>query len=153
MHDERMEAALDAAKAARAENAKPLQILLVDADASFRTRLARKLSEEGHVVVSFSNCNDAWLRARQSNFDLTLIDIEVPAMTGIELARRIKFRDKHSRIIATTPNSVRNNMWASSYCKVNGFEHLLSKEGDFHSLYNNLRSLVSTGVQDNAGAP
>ena len=143
MYEQKIKAALNAADAAHAEKAKPLRILLVDADARFRERLSSKLRDEGHNVTSFTNCNDAWTRARSAVFDLTLIDIELPAMTGLELARRIKSKQKQALIVATSPNATSKSVLANSLCQANGIAHLLGKSDGPLDVFSNLCELIS----------
>jgi len=143
MYEQKIKAALDAADAVRSEDAKPLRILLVDADARFRESLASKLRDKGHSVTCFTNCYDAWMRARSAIFDLTLIDIELPAMTGLELARRIKNRQKQAMIVATSPNATSKSVLANSLCQANGIAHLLGKSEGPLNVFSNLCEIIS----------
>jgi CheY-like chemotaxis protein len=138
MDEARMEAGLRAASRKATRLLRPLHILLVDADSTYRAALAAKLSKDGHIVSSFSNCHDAWIMAQQVSFDLTLLDIEVPAMTSLELVRRIRRKDKAARIIATSPNVTQRSARAFQLCEANGIEQVYGKDVGLNQLYNRL---------------
>ncbi len=134
----RIEAGVIAAENLARNMRRPLRILLVDADYLYRTTLSAKLVEEGHIVSSLSNCHDAWLLAQQVTFDLTLIDLEVPAMTSMELVRRIRKQDEKARIIATSPNMTQRSVRVNHLCEANGIVKVFGKDSGFNTLYRHL---------------
>lgn len=135
MDEARLEAGVRAADEIARNLWRPLRILLIDADNMYRTALTVKLAADGHIVSSFSNCHDAWMLAQRVCFDLTLVDIEVPAMTSLELVRRIRRKDKGARIIATSPNVTQRSARVGALCEAHGITQIFGKDGGVYQLY------------------
>ena len=71
---------------------KNLNLLLVDDSSFFRNMLAPLLGSAGyHVTLAASGSEALALKDRGVNFDLIVSDIEMPGMTGIEFAEKLKF--------------------------------------------------------------
>ena len=64
------------------------KILLAEDDESLRTFLTRALQRAGHEVFAVSQGDEALPVLAEGRFDLLLADIVMPAMDGIEMARR-----------------------------------------------------------------
>jgi len=80
----------------------PASILIVDDNAQ-NLYLARFLLEkEGHVIHQANNGEDAVALANTENFDLILMDIQMPGMDGLEATRLIKGLEKAPPVIALT---------------------------------------------------
>ncbi len=87
----------------------PLSILLVDdnkTNQKLGTLVLKRLGYRSDVAV---NGKDAVLRQRDSQYDLILMDIEMPELDGVEATRRIRAEqngDQLPYIIATTANAM-----------------------------------------------
>src|SRR5262249_34150825 len=66
------------------------RILVVDDIASNRDLLARRLAREGHEVVAVEDGTSALDRLVGENFDLILLDLMMPGMSGFEVLCRLK---------------------------------------------------------------
>ncbi|MEO1234403.1 MAG: sigma-54 dependent transcriptional regulator [Myxococcota bacterium] len=66
-----------------------LRALVVDDDLSTREMLVLTLGRQNVAAESASGAEDALGRLRQATFDVVITDLEMPGMTGIELARRV----------------------------------------------------------------
>jgi adenylate cyclase len=66
------------------------RILVVDDNAANRDVLARRLTREGHQVVTAANGAFALELVAGQEFDLVLLDLIMPEMSGFELLRRLK---------------------------------------------------------------
>ncbi len=83
-----------------------LHVLIVD-DNIVSQKLAKLLFvKQGHTVVTVSNGNDALKRMSTENYDLVLLDCQMPGLDGFEtceLLRRLdEERKRHTPIIALT---------------------------------------------------
>lgn len=71
-------------------------ILIVEDDKRLSELLRQELSYEGHSTVAVSTGTQALLEAEKNNFDLIVLDLNLPDMDGIEVAERL-----HGRISAS----------------------------------------------------
>jgi class 3 adenylate cyclase len=68
----------------------PAKILLVDDNASNRDLLSRRLAREGYQVTAAADGATALALAATAAFDLVLLDLMMPGMSGFEVLRRLK---------------------------------------------------------------
>ncbi len=67
-----------------------MRILLVDDDADVREVLAELLTLEGHCVTAAADGPEGVLRALQTEPEVAFIDLTLPGIDGVEVARRIR---------------------------------------------------------------
>ncbi|MCU0678627.1 MAG: response regulator [Candidatus Pacebacteria bacterium] len=68
-----------------------MKILLVDDDTFLRDMYATKFIECGHNVTTAIHATDALrLLEQDSNYDLVIVDMIMPGMTGIELMSELR---------------------------------------------------------------
>ena len=63
--------------------------LIVDDNATNRRIYATQLRHWGMETVAVESADEALERLRQRTFDVALVDVEMPGMSGMELARRV----------------------------------------------------------------
>jgi CheY-like chemotaxis protein len=77
-----------------AETAEPaarkLRIIVVDDKLIVRTLLVQMLAAEGHEAEAFESGFDAMARLESGTFDVVITDRAMPAMSGDEIAMRVK---------------------------------------------------------------
>ena len=73
-------------------------ILIVDDNTSNRDVLARRLTREGHKVVTAANGAAALDLVGRLDFDIILLDLIMPGMSGFEILRRLKAAERTSHI-------------------------------------------------------
>jgi DNA-binding NtrC family response regulator len=66
------------------------KLLIIDDNANMRETLADILKEKGYRVETAKTALEAMQIAQESFFNVTLIDINLPDRTGIELLRKFK---------------------------------------------------------------
>lgn len=79
-----------------------MRILVVDDEHEMTELLARGLSADGHEVVESHDGIEAIGRATNTDFDVAIIDVMLPGMSGFELSRRLKELDPTIAIILLT---------------------------------------------------
>ena len=74
------------------------QILVVDDNPSNRDLLARQLSRDGHAVEVAASGKEAFEIVALRAFDLILLDVLMPEMSGYEVLNRLKHEPRTSEI-------------------------------------------------------
>jgi DNA-binding NarL/FixJ family response regulator len=78
----------------------PTLVLVVDDDLLVRRALERTLRSAGGVVVEHVGAaHEAEARVREVDFDLIVLDLQMPDATGVEVARRIREVRPNQRLI------------------------------------------------------
>jgi DNA-binding response OmpR family regulator len=84
---------------------KRTHILVVEDDTHIRTGLVDVLDSEGYVAVAAPDGRRALALAKQQKFDLVLLDIMMPGLSGYDVCREIRRHDTHTPIIMVTAKS------------------------------------------------
>ncbi len=69
-----------------------MKILLVDDDVFLRDMYATKFGEKGHEIVAAENAERALDELEKAQYDVVLLDMIMPGMTGVDLLKEIKNR-------------------------------------------------------------
>lgn len=75
------------------------KILIVEDDTVLNKTLAYNLTSEGYEVVSAYNWKGAVNCFKECEFDIALLDINLPDGSGLQLCEEIHGRGKHTYII------------------------------------------------------
>ena len=80
------------------------RVLLVDDHALLRTGVANIINQEAdlRVVAEAGNGAEAVAAYERHHPDVTLLDLRMPEMEGVEAVRRIRERDPRARVIVLT---------------------------------------------------
>ncbi len=121
------------------ERLAELKILLAE-DNAVNRKLATKLLEKlGQNVVAVENGLEVLDTLNRDNYDLILMDIQMPEMDGIEATRKIREaenEDKHIPIVAFTAHAMKGDR--ESFLDA-GMDDYLSKPLKFDQLYELIR--------------
>ena len=85
------------------------RILVADDEESIRWVLSKSLTKQGYQVDLASNGREALLLSRKQTYDLAVLDIKMPGLSGLELLS--KFREECPQalvIIMTAESSMKN---------------------------------------------
>lgn len=111
--------------------ARPLRILVAEDEPTNRYTMETFLGRRGHVVVTAVNGEDALAKARQGTFDLILLDIQLPLVHGIDVARMLRADGVDTPMVAITAFAMQGDRERFLEAGMNGY---LSKPLDFRAL-------------------
>ena len=106
--------------------AHPLRILLAE-DNVVNQKLARRLLERmGYMIDLAENGLEAIESVARADYDLVLMDVQMPELDGLEATRRIRARwpERPMRIVAMTANAMEGDR---ETCLAAGMDDYLSK--------------------------
>jgi CheY-like chemotaxis protein len=83
-----------ASRSPRRQPARSLRILLAEDDAVNQTLAMRLLEKRGHKVTVASSGRQVLDKLRAGQFDLVLMDVQMPDIDGLQAAREIRRREK-----------------------------------------------------------
>jgi signal transduction histidine kinase/CheY-like chemotaxis protein/HPt (histidine-containing phosphotransfer) domain-containing protein len=113
----------------------PLHILVAEDNAINQRLVTALLEKAGHRVTLASNGNEALSRWRESDFDLILMDVQMPDTDGFEATHQIRHQEQssgmHVPIVATTAHAM---MGDRDRCLQAGMDEYLSKPIDRQEL-------------------
>src|SRR5207237_1083323 len=82
------------------------QVLLVEDEEALRVSVKDKLELEGFSVEAAASAEDAQRRLHVKTYDLAILDVVLPGMSGLELLKNIRDREKdgssHTPVILLT---------------------------------------------------
>ncbi|WP_298136328.1 response regulator transcription factor [Flavobacterium sp.] len=79
-----------------------MKILIIEDEVGISNFLKQGLEEEGYEIALAFNGNDGLLLAQTNNFDLILLDWMLPKLTGIEVCKAIREKNKSIPILFLT---------------------------------------------------
>lgn len=82
-----------------------MRILLVEDEAALRETLAARLKREGYAVDTAADGEDGLFLGREMPFDVGIIDLGLPKLTGIDLVRKLREEGKKFPILILTARS------------------------------------------------
>ena len=82
-----------------------MRTLIVDDEPAVRSLAAKILTRSGTVCQMAGSAEEALLRVGQEPFDVVVIDIRLPGMSGLELASRLQQREPDTALLMLTGNS------------------------------------------------
>ncbi len=78
------------------------RLLIVDDERIVRESLTHWFEEEGYIIESAENGNEALKIFEKDKYDLALLDMKMPGMSGLELLKKIKEIDENCFVILIT---------------------------------------------------
>jgi len=116
-----------------------MKILIVDDDQNILRLYKEELEDDGYVVVTASNGQEAMERFDKEDPDLVTLDILLPDVDGIKLLRQMKEKKPRLPIIMSTAYDYRDDfaVWAS--------EAYIVKSSDLTELKATIKKLTEKG--------
>ncbi|MEE8260327.1 MAG: response regulator [Nitrospinaceae bacterium] len=124
------------------------KILLADDNPINLDLTTRLLKKKGHEVTTAENGQEAVDLFLKGSFDVILMDLEMPIISGIEAARQIRAKEKASSIntpaytpiIAMTAHDEETERTA---CLVVGMDGFISKPIDIKTLNQTIQEIIA----------
>ena len=76
-----------------------MRVLVVEDELRMARLLKQGLSEEGHLVTLASSGIEALEMAKSFSFDIVVLDVMLPGLDGINVARRLRGQQNHVPIL------------------------------------------------------
>ncbi len=142
--------------APRPERAKPadaqftaqqgaLRILLAEDNPVNRKLVETLMGKRGHLVTSVENGSEAVQKIGQEDFDLVLMDVQMPGMDGLEATRQIRALESalgtRVPILAMTANAMKGD---EASCLAAGMDGYVAKPFEVDKLFAILGRLTGT---------
>jgi DNA-binding NarL/FixJ family response regulator len=104
-------------------NGRTLRVLVVDDNESVRRNICRLLHSEVdiEVVCEAVDGADAISKAREHLPDVVLLDVTMPNMNGLEVARTLKQEFPSIQIVILSQHDSRGFKWAALAAGVDGY--------------------------------
>ena len=77
-------------------------ILIADDTISIRKILIRVVKELGHTPIEAVDGKDALTKFRRNSIDLSIVDVKMPQMDGLNFLKKVKEKDPKSVVIIMT---------------------------------------------------
>ena len=82
-----------------------MRILLIEDEVKLAAHLSRALEHDGHEVRVVHDGKVALVEARDRNYDLLVLDVELPRMDGFEILKQLRSDGVSTRILMLTARS------------------------------------------------
>jgi PAS domain S-box-containing protein len=121
-----------------------LRILVAEDNPVNRTLAVRLLERQGHKVSTAGNGLEALTEMEKQDFELVLMDVQMPEMDGVEATKAIRNREKqtrsHVRIVAVTAHAMAADR---EICLAAGMDGYISKPINKEELLSTIEKLTN----------
>jgi DNA-binding NtrC family response regulator len=99
-----------------------MNVLLIDDDVNLSKVISTQLKNSGFEVSVANSGNDGFARFKDDGFDIVILDVRMPDITGIDVLRKIRRRNREIIVIIITAyGSVENALKA---CRLGADDYL-----------------------------
>jgi CheY-like chemotaxis protein len=129
----------------RPDVARPLRVLIVDDNVVNQEFAAEAVRRLGHVVTTAEGGAEALEILAKRTFDVVLLDIQMPGLDGLEVARRFRGTERGPRtpIVAVTAHTTTEDR---DRCIAAGFDAVLTKPATQSTLGAIIREVTGTAM-------
>ena len=117
-------------------------MLLVDDDRRLVAALKRGLEADGFAVDVAHDGEEGWWLARETAYDVVVLDVMMPRMDGLELCSRLRAEERWAPILMLT---ARDGEHDEALALDNGADDFLAKPFSYVVLVARLRALLRRG--------
>lgn len=130
------------------EKTKKYKILVVE-DNQQNIRFATALfTDRGHTIVIAENGKLGVDAVKRENFDVILMDVQMPVMDGLEATRKIRASGYHTPIIAMTASAMKDDR---EKCFASGMNGFVSKPLKIKEIDQILRGVIEKNEAELSG--
>jgi two-component system OmpR family response regulator len=122
-----------------------MRVLLVEDEERLSATLAMGLKAEGFVVVAVGTGVEGLHEATESSFDVVVLDIMLPGLSGYEVLRRMRQRDVWTPVLMLT---AKDGEYDETDAFDLGADDYLTKPFSFRVLVARMRALVRRGAPE-----
>lgn len=116
-----------------------MRVLIVEDEAPLRETLAARMQREGFAVDTASDGEEAIYMGREVPFDIVIVDLGLPKMSGIEVVKKLReFQKRYPILILTARSSWQDKVEALK----NGADDYLVKPFHIEELLARVNALV-----------
>jgi len=130
------------------------RILLAEDNTASQMIVREGLEKKGHTVMVANNGLEVLRILEKEDFDLILMDMEMPQMDGLEATRTIRRREaktgQHIPILAMTAYAMEED---KQRCLEAGMDDYVSKPVTYKKLYRIIEDLLSPDGKDESAPP
>lgn len=120
-----------------------MNTLLIEDNIALAQTVTRYLANEDIGCTLRTDGKEGYMEAVNNNYDVIILDIELPGMDGIEICRRLRSEGKSTPIIMLTSRGTRDDVVTGlDY----GADDYLSKPCDYRELVARIRALGRRGA-------
>ncbi len=120
-----------------------MQILVVEDEQRMAELLRRTLQEEGHQVILASDGKEGFEIARSSPFDVIILDVMLPGMDGVTVARQLRERRNQTPVLMLTARDAPSDIIKGLDC---GADDYLTKPFSIDILLARVRAVSRRGA-------
>jgi len=126
------------------------KILLVEDNRTNQEIILGLLQNSNITIDIANNGKESVEKYKENEYELILMDIQMPIMDGFEATKLIRELDSEIPIIALTANAMKEDIHKSKQAGMN--EHL-NKHIDIEKLYKTLLKYISKKIEETVSAP
>ena len=137
----------------QAKHPPPLKILLAEDNQVNQDLAVRLLKKEGHLITVASNGQEALDLLEENQFDIILMDVQMPIMSGDEATRRIRDSGKDYSeipIVAVTAHAMKGD---KEKFLAAGMDAYIAKPIEKELLFETIQSLVDDQLSNTETKP
>jgi len=122
----------------------PLCILVAEDNKESQALISHVLRQRGHTVSTVSTGPEALAALENRDFDVALIDVQMPEVDGLEITRRLRQHELstggHLAVIAVTAHAMKGDR---ERCMEAGMDEYLAKPIDVKQLFARIAAVIA----------
>ncbi|MCH2204613.1 MAG: response regulator [Lentisphaerales bacterium] len=122
-------------------------ILIVDDEPQIQMLISAILEEKGYKTEICDSGEKALKMMEDIEFNLVLLDLNLPGLNGIEVSEKIKKNSPNTPIIFITGLTTAEAMSLEAECKSKDDMELMYKPIDNNMLYSNIDKLINISLE------